>query len=114
MGHGLGTTQQTILGTLEASDQLALTTAALAEKLGRSPRQIRTAVHALEDRGLVKITKEHVGWHGAGEYGTIRERGTFKDLPTAMVVKAGEPWPRRMGAPYSVDRHRGRQVLERT
>jgi TIR domain len=69
----------------------------LAERVGVSPRQIRTAVWALERRGLVIVTKERVGWKGAGKIGrlAIRERGygKYDDLPTAAEVKKGDPWP---------------------
>jgi hypothetical protein len=69
VGRGLGSTQQAILSVLEASSHNWLTIPQLAEHTSRSPRQVRTAVHALEARGLVVITKGATGWKGRGDYG---------------------------------------------
>jgi biotin operon repressor len=69
MGKGLGKTQRRILDALAASESAALTVMALAEQLGVSGRQVRRAVHALADRGLVVLTKGNEGWRGVGEYG---------------------------------------------
>jgi hypothetical protein len=89
-----------ILDLLAAEEeQRSLTVADLAERCGRSPRQIRTAVTALEHRGLVVLTRGHLGWRGAGEYGPLASRnswraGSHPELPTALAVKEGDPWPR--------------------
>jgi predicted transcriptional regulator len=48
-----------------------MTVKTLAELVGVSDRQIRTAVRALERRGLVTITKENIGRSGRGEYGPL-------------------------------------------
>ena len=67
-----------------------------SQKLGRSARQVRIAVHALEARGLVVVTREYQGWRGEGEYGTLVERDDrySETVPAGMVVKAGERYPR--------------------
>lgn len=57
--------------------------------------QIRTAVHALARRGTVVVTHEYLDWAGAGEYGRLARRWSplDADVPTAVTVQAGEPWP---------------------
>ena len=95
MGRGVGKTQQTILDQLVGEQEfLALTVTELAQRVGASDRQIRTAVRALERRGLVVITKEHIGWSGRGEYGPLVELGLAETegLPTAKVVDTGRHW----------------------
>jgi predicted transcriptional regulator len=67
VGKGIGPTEQRILDELAAEpDNQALTVIELAERIDRSDRQIRRAVHALADRGLVVLTKEDGGWAGYG------------------------------------------------
>jgi hypothetical protein len=95
-----------ILELLAAEDdQRPLKVADLAGRCERSPRQIRTALAALEGRGLVVLARGPVGWSGAGEYGALtvrndheygpytKNRPRCSDLPVALTVKAGEPWP---------------------
>jgi hypothetical protein len=117
MSRGIGKTQQRILDEL-ASIELPkpdwllivggyLTVMQLAERLAISDRQIRRAVRAFEERGLVVINRG-IAWHGIGEYGPLVQRDrTFSigrdDLPTAKVIKAGEvwlPWNRPWGVRY--------------
>ena len=97
MSTGIGKTQQRILSELEsvAGQYNALTVMELSERLGCSDRQIRKAVHSLAERDLVVLTKEHGGWKGRGEYGLVKSRRWLSDsdVPTAFVVKEGEPWP---------------------
>lgn len=93
MSRGLGTTQQAILRTLAEHEYSALSVAELAERVGRSPRQVRTAVHALARRGAVVITREGIGWHGAGEYGRLARQPRGGKLPVALTVRKGEPTP---------------------
>jgi MarR family len=69
MSRGIGKTQRRILDELAANDRAALTVIDLAEWIGVSDRQMRRAVHALADRGLVVLTKENGGWAGEGRYG---------------------------------------------
>jgi hypothetical protein len=117
MSRGIGKTQQRILDELASieppkRDWLlivggSLTVMELAERLGIPDRQVRRAVRALEDRGLVVITRG-ISYHGIGEYGPlVRRKWMFsidtKDLPTAKVLKAGEPWPWRPGYVASRD-----------
>src|ERR1700758_2428553 len=95
MSKGIGKTQQAILDALEQSGG-TLTVVQLAERLGASPRQLRTAARSLEGRGLVVITRETIGWRGLGEYGPLAIKSRFADtegIPTARVVRQGEPWP---------------------
>jgi hypothetical protein len=97
-----------ILELLAAEDdQRALKVADLAGRCERSPRQIRTALAALEGRGLVVLARGYLGWGGAGEYGPLRlraggyeygswddrPRGLRTDLPVALTAKKGEPAP---------------------
>jgi hypothetical protein len=62
MGKGLGSTQQAILDALPTQAGKGATTSGLAAKLGRSPRQIRAAVTALADRGLIAVHKQVIDW----------------------------------------------------
>ncbi len=54
MSRGIGKTQQAILDELTAGH---LAVAELAERLGVGDHEIRRAVHALADRGLVNLYK---------------------------------------------------------
>jgi hypothetical protein len=89
------------LELLRESEYLAMTTAELAEATGRSPRQIRTAVHALEARGEVVLTHEHLGWAGRGEYGRMVDYDNlyFDDrkagLEPTKIIKKGEDFKYR-------------------
>jgi hypothetical protein len=83
--------------------------ATLAERVGASTRQIRTAVRALERRELVVITKEYIGWSGRGEYGRLADkywRGA-EDLPTAKVVTTGHDFDDEDGHWYPIKREFG-------
>ncbi len=104
MGRGLGTTQRMILDHLDPRE--GRTVADLAERCERSPRQVRTAVTALEHRGLAVTELRQIGWSGEGRYGPLASRtrlghfgyipgrDSYPDLPTALTVKAGELLPR--------------------
>lgn len=100
MPRGIGKTQQRILDELAAAtDSWCLTVVDLADRLGISDRQVRTAVYSLYRRDMVVLTKEHAGWKGRGEYGRLvpRRLSWARDVPTALTVKAGEPWPGKEG-----------------
>ena len=99
MSKGIGKTQQAILDTLKDSSYFAEPIGELAKATGKSPRQVRTAVHALESRGEVIITKGFLYRRGVGEYGHLvrrqyRSGQASKNAPAALTVKKGEPWPR--------------------
>lgn len=64
MSRGLGRTQQAILDALPRQAGKGRTTTALADDLHRSARQIRTAIQALQERGLVAIHKQVIWWKG--------------------------------------------------
>jgi hypothetical protein len=99
MGRGPGIAQRAILAALEADQGNAwLTVPELAERTGRPPRQVRTAVHALEARGLVVITKGATGWKGRGDYGrwVYAQPGDAAD-PRVVTVQPGDPIPHRPG-----------------
>jgi hypothetical protein len=64
MSRGLGRTQQAILDALPTRAGEWASTSELADKLDRSPRQIRTAVQALQDRGLLAVHKQVIDWKG--------------------------------------------------
>jgi hypothetical protein len=109
MGRGIGKTQQAILAELTALTDHGwpsgwdkkLDIAELVKRIGRSDRQIRTAVRSLERRGLVAVTREHLGWTGIGEYGReeLRDGSSYRpphgpEIPTSRVIRKGEPWHR--------------------
>ena len=62
MGRGLGTTQRGIIAELMKlpieSWPRGIPVVVLAERLGCSDRQIRTAAYSLHRRGLVALQKE--------------------------------------------------------
>jgi hypothetical protein len=72
---------------------------------------IRTAVHALAERGLVILTKEHLGWAGRGEYGRMVRydnlyfsdrkdgREPTKIIPEGERFKFPGPWTWSRTAP---------------
>lgn len=103
MSRGIGKTQQAILDALaDDTEQLARSVRELAEQLHLPMNQTRRAARALEARGLVAITKECTGWRGLGEYGRLQRRYSWwnsygPEVPTALVVKEGDPWPRGHG-----------------
>jgi hypothetical protein len=76
MSTGIGKTQRAILDELNSTQDGHLSVVALASRLSRSPRQIRTAVHALAKRELIVATKQGQGWSGVGQYGPLRRRDT--------------------------------------
>src|SRR5690348_8270748 len=69
MGRGPGAAQRAILDALTAADKVWLTIPELAERTGRSERQVRTAVHGLEARELAAVSYGCIGWKGRGDYG---------------------------------------------
>jgi hypothetical protein len=99
MGRGPGTVQRAILAALEADrDNLWLTIPELAERTGRSARQVRTAVRALEARGLVVLTRGATGWKGRGEYGRwVRVHDDDPADPRIVTVQPGEEIPHKPG-----------------
>jgi hypothetical protein len=113
VSKGIGRTQQAILTAL-ADEELptSMTVAELAQRIDRSDGQIRRAVRSLESRGLVILQRIMLGHKGIGEYGPLRvkdevkfQRGSKRgqDIPTAVSVKAGDPWPLRPGLIATVD-----------
>jgi biotin operon repressor len=102
VSKGIGKTQQRILDALaDEKKYLPLTVPDLAERIGCSERQIRRAVHSLEDRGLVVITRENMRWKGYGEYGRLARKHWpwDEDALVVLTVKAGEPWPIQFRGP---------------
>lgn len=95
MSRGLGVTQRAILDLLRGTEHIWLTIAELAEQLERSPRQILTAVRALERRELVVVTSECLGWN-AGT-GRLAWKRSYIEEPTVHTVEKGEPWPLQEG-----------------
>jgi hypothetical protein len=65
MGKGLGPTQQAIIDLLPTKAGSGYTTTVIAEKIQRSPRQTRTAVEALRNRGLITVHKQVIWWRGS-------------------------------------------------
>jgi len=74
VSRGVGKTQHRILDELASAEAGKLSVAALAERIGVSPRQVRRAVHALAARGSLVLTKEPGGWAGVGRYGPLVRR----------------------------------------
>jgi hypothetical protein len=104
MGHGLGPAQRAMLEELRIEPKYGLTVLDLAGRLKLSERRARAVARSLEARGLVVIAMRQTGWRGEGEYGRLRQRSYQEtDLPTAMVVKAGETFPRRRAYKRDVD-----------
>ena len=102
MSRGIGKTQRRILEELAATEEEALSVVELADRIGVSDRQIRRAVHALADRELVVLTKGW-NWAGGGKYGPLvpREHTAYgPDVPTALLVKAGDDPVNAKGQPY--------------
>ena len=93
MSTGIGRTQRRILDELAKSDG-RLTVIELATALGLRDNQIRRAVHALADRELVVLTREHAGWKGVGEYGPLRDRSyAYWDYATDTRIEYGPEVP---------------------
>ncbi len=88
---------QRILAALaEEQEHRAQTVADLAQRIGCSDRQSRRAVRSLEERELVAITRESLGWKGSGEDGRLLRKRPYwptKDMPTVAAVRKGEPIP---------------------
>jgi hypothetical protein len=103
MGHGLGPAQRAMLEELDPEH--GLTVPDLAGRLKLSERRARAVARSREARGLVVIAMRQTGWRGEGEYGRLVQRSPYNqgDLPTAMVVKAGERFPRRRAWKCDVD-----------
>ncbi len=96
MSRGLGTAQLGILGALADAARDYMTVPELAQATGRSERQVRAAVRALEGRALVVITRGCTGWRGTGEYGRLVELPHFS-LEPVLTVREGERHPDRPG-----------------
>src|SRR4051794_1373324 len=96
MGRGLGEQQRAILAFVGHQPRGA-TIRDLAEQTGRSMRQARAAVAALERRGLVVVTRnETIGWtDGVGSWSYADSVYTQQeDLPDRVLsVAEGEPLP---------------------
>jgi DeoR/GlpR family transcriptional regulator of sugar metabolism len=60
MSRGLGATQRSILAALQEKGNA--TVSELCGVIQRSENQVRTAIHSLEQRGLIVTTKGYVGW----------------------------------------------------
>jgi hypothetical protein len=99
VSRGLGTAQRDILGALADAARDYMTVPELAQVTGRSERQVRAAVRALEGRALVVITRGCTGWRGAGVYGRLVELPHFNpdqpELEPVLTVRAGERHPAR-------------------
>jgi hypothetical protein len=98
MGTGLGKTQKEILRILAegAPKCPAQTIGELADDpswLGATHRQLRTAVRALERRGLVVVTKEYIGWSGEGRYGARFPRWELVEHPRGDMVRCRDGGP---------------------
>jgi hypothetical protein len=94
MSRGLGTAQRGILGALADAVRDYMTVPELAQATGRSERQVRAAVRALEGRALVVVTRGCTGWRGTGEYGRLVELPHFS-LEPVLTVREGERHPDR-------------------
>ena len=82
-----------------------MTTPELAERVSLTPRRVRHLCDALEARGLVVITREHVGWKGYGTAGRWFRVESWQELPEdaeRVEVRAGEVWPWHEGR-FTVD-----------
>ena len=93
MSTDIGKTQRRILDELAATNELALTVTELAGRMGVSDRQVRGAVHALADRGLVVLTKENHGRRGTGENGPRPWQHRLIDDPNGSHTRyEGSHW----------------------
>ncbi|ANI91680.1 MarR family transcriptional regulator [Dietzia timorensis] len=97
MSRGIGKTQRRILDFVNAGDEPS-TISEISESLEIPPRQIRTAVQSLHERGLVFAGK---GWRGDFREPAISWRYTpekIDDLDRQTVVAfKGLPWPGKPG-----------------
>ena len=92
MSTGIGRTQRRILDELAIDPKLSVMD--LASRLGLRDNQVRRAVHALADRELVVLTREHAGWKGVGEYGPLRDRSyAYWDYATDTRIEYGPEVP---------------------
>jgi hypothetical protein len=71
MSSGIGKTQQAVLDALADAEHGNLGVVALAERVGVSTRQIRSALQALEERERVCITREDLTSEWTGDYGDL-------------------------------------------
>ena len=102
MGRGLGLLQRAILTTLEettgeGAEVWALTVAQLVERTGRSARQVRHALDALESRGLVVVCRhERVGTTPNVGRWQVEDESPWQTVPEGseiVVIHSGERYP---------------------
>ena len=102
MGRGLGLLQRDILTTLEettgeGAEVWALTVAQLADRTGRSARQVRHALDALESRGLVVVCRhECIGMTPNVGRWQVEDDSPWQRVPEGseiVVIHSGERYP---------------------
>jgi hypothetical protein len=102
VGRGLGLLQRAILTTLEettgeGAELWALTVAQLAERTGRSARQVRHALDALESRGLVVVSRHECisTTPNVGRW-QVEDESPWQTVPEGseiVVIHSGERYP---------------------
>ncbi|NYI78736.1 hypothetical protein [Nocardioides panzhihuensis] len=108
MGRGLGPTQRALLEYLDEAETREappgrvapafVTVAELSEVVGRSNRQVLTAIRALEARDLVKVGRGELRGEPTGRLATRRPiRGGLVGTSEPVVIRKGEPWPYKPG-----------------
>ena len=102
VGRGLGLLQRAILTTLEettgeSAEVWALTVAQLVERTGRSARQVRHALDALESRGLVVVSRhECIGTTPNVGRWQVEDESPWQTVPEGseiVVIHSGERYP---------------------
>ena len=102
VGRGLGLLQRAILTTLEettgeGAEVWALTVAQLVERTGRSARQVRHALDALESRGLVVVSRhECIGTTPNVGRWQVEDESPWQTVPEGseiVVIHSGERYP---------------------
>jgi len=102
VGRGLGLLQRAILTTLEettgeGAEVWALTVAQLVERTGRSARQVRHALDALESRGLVVVSRhECIGMTPNVGRWQVENQSPWQTVPEGseiVVIHSGERYP---------------------
>ena len=88
MQRSLGPSRQAVLGALSDSRRACLTVAELADLLGCSERQTRTAVRALQARGLVVTTGGRASMTATGLRVWLPERHADAGRRAAQTLAA--------------------------